>query len=112
MFIWEGIELIGCTQSERRGIRNNVMYRVVKIDDTVHVSKCSVTSGSELISLSFGQVAALLRLSYAQTYASCQGTEFVDSLRLHDTSNRHFTKRHLFVALSRAKKKDEIDFVP
>jgi hypothetical protein len=110
MFIWEGIELIGCTQSERKGIRNNVLYVVTKIDDEVHVSKCN--GPSTPISLSFVQVAALLRLSYAQTYASCQGTEFSDSLRLHDTLNRHFTMKCLFVALSRAKKKDKIDIVP
>ena len=110
MFVWEGIELIGCTQSVKKGIRNNVMYKVARIDDAVHVSRRGDVS--ELISLSIPQVAALLRLSYAQTYASCQGTEFDDSLRLHDTSNSHFTKRHLFVALSRAKKKDEIDIAP
>ena len=107
MYIWEGIELIGCTQSTKKGIRNNVMYMVAKIDDAVHVAKKS--DDSELITLSFAQVAALLRLSYAQTYASCQGTEFDDSMRLHDTSNSHFTMRHLFVALSRAKRKDLID---
>jgi len=108
MFIWEGIELLGCTQSAKKGVRNNVMYRVMKIDDDVHIAK---KESSELLSLSYAQVAALLRLSYAQTYASCQGTEFDDSLRLHDTSNRHFTKRHLFVALSRSKA-GQIDIVP
>jgi len=108
MFIWEGIELLGCTQSTKKGVRNNVVYRVVGIDDDVRVVK---KESSELITLSYAQVAALLRLSYAQTYASCQGAEFDDSLRLHDTSSRHFTKRHLFVALSRSKA-GQIDIVP
>ena len=37
--------------------------------------------------LSFPQISEWLRLSFAQTYVSCQGTEFSDTLRLHDTSN-------------------------
>ncbi len=50
-----------------------------------------------------------MRLSFARTYASVQGTEFDDTLRLHDVANRHFTMRHLFVALSRARDKGKID---
>ena len=110
MFIWEGIELIGCTQSTKKGIRNNVVYKVMKIDDGVHVARKG--GETEVVTLTFANVAALLRLAYAQTYASVQGTEFDDSLRLHDTSNKHFTMRHLFVAMSRAKRKDLIDIVP
>ena len=52
---------------------------------------------------SFEQVKQWLRLSYAQTYASCQGTEFSGSLCLHDCTSRFFSRRHLFVGLSRAK---------
>ena len=44
-----------------------------------------------------------MRLSYAQTYASCQGTDFSGSLCLHDCSSKFLTRRHLFVGLSRAK---------
>ncbi len=86
------------------------MYKVVRIDETVHIAKKG--RDTEIAALSYDQVASLLRLSYAQTYASCQGTEFDDTLRLHDTSNKHFTLRHLFVAMSRAKRRDQIDIVP
>ena len=109
LFIWEGIELLGCTHATRKGIRNNVLYKVVKNDDDVHVARKG--NESELISLTFAQVGALLRLSYAQTYASCQGAEFDDSLRLHDASSKHFTMRHLFVALAHSKNKGLIDIV-
>ena len=61
------------------------------------------------IKLTYSQVASWLRLSFARTYASVQGTEFSEPLRLHDTANKHFTMRHLFVALSRAKDKSKID---
>ena len=39
---------------------------------------------------SFEQVKSGLRLSYAQTYASVQGTEFTAQLRLWDTGH-HFS---------------------
>ena len=58
------------------------------------------------------QVRQWFRLSYAQTYASCQGTEFDGPLRLWDTTDVHFTKRHLFVALSRAKQAAFVDVRP
>jgi hypothetical protein len=53
-------------------------------------------------SFTFEQTTLWLRLSYAQTYASCQGTEFTESLCLWDVSHKYFTMRHLFVGLSRA----------
>ena len=38
MFIWPGIELLGCVQATRKGIRDNVLYRVTAIgDDSVTV---------------------------------------------------------------------------
>ena len=82
------------------------LYEVTKLNgDDVYVRH---ESDNE-IKLSYAQVACLLRLSYARTYASCQGTEFEETLRLHDCGNRHFTMRHLFVALSRAKDAKKID---
>jgi len=58
--------------------------------------------------LTFEQAKAWLRLSYAQTYASCQGTEFSGSLRLWDCGHKFFTRRHLFVGLSRAKQDAQV----
>ena len=102
MFIWVGIELLGCTQASRKGIRNNVLYRVTALgEDSATV--ISTQSEGEPIELTLSQVAEILRLSFAQTYASVQGTEFSDTLRCHDVTNPHFTLRHLFVAMSRAK---------
>jgi hypothetical protein len=93
MWLWPGIELLGSAGSRR--IRNGVLYTVTAVDHD------SVTLGD--IQLSHAQAAASLRLSYARTYASIQGTEFDGTVALWDTEARHFTMRHLFVALSRAK---------
>ena len=104
MWIWPGIELYACVPTERKGLRNQVLYTVEAIDD----EQIRLTCG---ICLSYEDMKKYMRLSFAQTYASCQGTEFEGTLRLHDTGNRHFTKRHLFVGLSRGKKATEISVV-
>ncbi len=91
----------------KRGVRNNVLYTVVKIeDDTV-----TVREGDEEIKLSFAQVQQLLRLSFARTRASCQGTEFDSALRLHDTNHKQFPLRHLFVGMSKCKDNKLLDIV-
>ena len=93
MWLWPGIELLGSAGSRR--IRNGVLYTVTA------VTAVSVTLGD--IELTHLQAAASLRLSYARTFASIQGCEFDGTVALWDTEARHFTMRHLFVALSRAK---------
>ena len=99
--------MLGCTSAVKRCIRNNVVYTVIKIDDE-YVSVKGEHDEAEEIKLTFLQVATLLRLSFARTYASVQGTEFSEELRCHDVTNKHFTKRHLFVAISRAKDSSKI----
>jgi hypothetical protein len=83
--------------------RNGCLYTVESID---REAKTLTLEG--VGSLSFEQVKVWLRLSYAQTYASCQGTEFADSLRLWDCAHRHFSRRHLFVGLSRARQNAQV----
>ena len=98
--VWAGLELLGCTRTSRLGIKNNVRYVVREVGaEGLRVESTEGTS----FPLTFAQATSLLRLAFAQTYASCQGTEFSGSLCLHDTDNPHFSRRHLFVALSRAK---------
>jgi hypothetical protein len=97
MLLWPGIQLFGCT-SAAKSIRNGCLYAVESIDTS---TQTLVLGG--VGSLTFDQARTWLRLSYAQTYASCQGTEFADSLCLWDCAHRHFSRRHLFVGLSRAR---------
>ena len=108
LYVWPGLELLGCSRNSKK-VRNNVMYTVQELQDERVVL---LSEGGETLTLSDAQVADQLRLSYARTYASCQGTEFDGTLRLHDTSNRNFTHRHLYVALSRAKAAHLIDIAP
>ena len=69
MYVWPGIQLIGSTASDRKGIKNGVLYTVTALNE-----KEVVLDGN--ISVTLDQVRQLLRLSYAITYAACQGSEF------------------------------------
>ena len=106
MWLWPGIELLGCCQAEKKGIRNGVLYKVEHLDE--EQERVYLEEGT---ALTYEQAKAWLRLSFAQTYASCQGSEFGGSLRLHDTAHPHFTRRHLFVGLSRARAADLVSVV-
>lgn len=106
MLIWPGIQLLGAVPTERKGIRNGCLYTVATVEpDAVTLQELPG------LTLTFEQVKSWLRLSYAQTYASVQGTEFTAQLRLHDTKHRFFTRRHLFVGLSRARAAKDVSVV-
>jgi hypothetical protein len=93
MWIWPGLVLFGSSGGRRT--RNGLAYEVESVGED------SLVAGG--VKLPFANLAATMRLPWAQTLASCQGTEFQGTLAIHDTDNPHFTRRHLFVALSRAK---------
>ncbi len=86
-----------------RKTRNGVSYVVESIGED------SIVAGG--IRLTFVHLASTMRLPWAQTYASCQGTEFEGSLAIHDSDNKHFTMRHLFVALSRANRVADVSVI-
>ena len=93
MWIWVGLVLFG--SSGGRKTRNGLAYEVESIGEDFLVA------GG--VKLPFANLAATMRLPWSQTMASCQGSEFEGTLAIHDTDNPHFSRRHLFVALSRAK---------
>ena len=96
MWIWPGLKLLGCLPIEKQGVRNGVVYKIEIItDDTVNFE------GG--ISLSKEDTVQIMRLSHAMTYASVQGRETDGSLALFDCTSPHFSHKHLYVALSRAK---------
>ena len=98
MWVWPGLVLFG--SSGGRKTRNGVAYEVESVGED------SLVAGG--IKLPFANLATTMRLPWAQTYASCQGTEFTGILAIHDTDNPHFSRRHLFVALSRARRAQDV----
>lgn len=97
MWIWVGLQLLGCLPIEKQGVRNGVLYTIESITDEI----VNFEGG---ISLSKDDCVQMMRLSHCMTYASIQGRETDGSLCLHDCSSGHFSHKHMYVALSRAKK--------
>ena len=58
--------------------------------------------------LTYEDAVQMLRLPFSMTYASVQGRETESTLCLHDTQTPHFTMRHLYVGLSRAKRAADV----
>jgi hypothetical protein len=103
MLLWPGLEVFGCG-TRCKGVRNGCLYTVA----SVNADAKSLTLEGVEATLPFDQAMAWLRLSYVQTYASCQGTEFGGSLRLGDTAHTFFSRRHLFGGPSRAKQDAQV----
>jgi len=87
-WLWPGIRLLGAaTEGDR--VKNQVRYEVAEV----------TTDGSHLVRFTCGltlpaeKVADLFVLSYAQTYASCQGTEFDGSLHPSTTRRINFSQK-------------------
>ena len=96
MHIYPGQELIGCCA--RKGIlHNGGRYFVVSVEGFVKLS----CEGGE-ISLTPAEVVRDLRLSHAMTYHSSQGSTLKGRIRLWDADHPRFTRRHLYVGISRA----------
>jgi len=93
MLLWPGLQLLGCGGS----VKNQVLYTIERVGEQ------ELWLEGLTKPLSFAQVKCSLRLSFAQTYAAVQGTEYDEPLRLHDCAHRFFTRKHLFVGLSRSK---------
>jgi hypothetical protein len=97
MKLWPGIQLIGAGGRCLKGM----FYTVAAVDE----AKVELNTG---LSLTHQQAFESLRLSYALTYASCQGLTLPGVVRL-DTQSQHFTMKHLYVGLSRATAADLVE---
>jgi hypothetical protein len=101
MWLWPGLRMLGCCHAERDGLRNGVTYVLEAVDP-----EGVVIAGDKRVDMAV--VKRHLRLAHCQTYASCQGTEFTGTLRLWDANSPHFSRRHLYVGLSRARAADAV----
>jgi hypothetical protein len=97
MFLWPGLRLLGAGHKVQKGI-----FVTVKACDTE-----KVVLDNDL-TLTHSQVCQSLRLSYAITYASCQGLTLKGRVRL-ETQSGHLTSRHLYVGISRGTRCDLVE---
>ena len=105
-WLWSGQNVLACCKG--RKLRNGHMYQILSLGDD-DTSKITVQAEDEVpITLRRGQFFRSFRLSYAVTYASCQGLTLTGLVALHDTGHIHFTRRMLYVAMSRATSHDKL----
>ena len=97
MWLWPGLRLLGAGHKVQKGI-----FTKVKACDAE-----KVVLDNDL-TLTHSQVCQSLRLSYAITYASCQGLTLQGRVRL-ETQSGHLTTRHLYVGISRATSSDLVE---
>ena len=97
MWLWPGLRLLGAGHKVQKGI-----FVTVKACDTEKVIL------DNDLTLTHSQVCQSLRLSYAITYASCQGLTLKGRVRL-EAQSRHLTTRHLYVGISRGTRCDLVE---
>ena len=112
MYVWEGIELIGCPRGsgKKLGIVQGVMYEAVAISDTdltvvmqKEYRRCpDTTQADESCVLPIAEVCTQLRPAHAICYYTCQGRSISRQMVLLDTGHPRFSVRALIVGLSRA----------
>jgi hypothetical protein len=90
MWIWVDLVLIGAGGHTKKGL----FYTISAIDESHVTFSCGLKLTRE-------QTCKCCRLSYAITFASAQGLTLRGVVRL-DCESKHFTRRHLYVGISRA----------
>ena len=108
MWIWPGIELIGCPRGSGKNlVVQGVIYVVLEIgEETVKLQmreEYCHGADDEAVEIPRDSVVSQLRLTHAMCYYTCQGRTVKDRhIVLLDTDHSHFSTRSLIVGLSRA----------
>ena len=102
LYMFEGKLLIAIATA--KGVYNSQLLRCTAIGAGVCEFQDAETQAS--ITLTPATIQKHLRSARAFTYASVQGRGF-DSVGIHTQSSK-FTKKHLFMALSRAKSSERL----
>ena len=108
MYLWVGLELIGCPRGSGKQLTvHGVIYVVTAIaDDALELQmRPEYCRGAEdeRVSVRLDEACAQLRLRHAMCYYTCQGRTVRDRhIVLWDTTHQHFSVRALIVGLSRA----------
>ena len=101
LYVYPTVPLIVCLQTARHNLYNSQLL-VCRSYDATHVVAEDQESG-ETHSLSHEFVRTACRSGHAYTIASCQGRQYAGTVALWDSRARHWTKRHAYTALSRAR---------
>ncbi|MCP3878243.1 MAG: hypothetical protein GY701_07610 [Sulfitobacter sp.] len=106
--LFAGTRLIGANNDTRR-VCNGGFLTVGEVRET----ECDVTDEQGgTFTLSHQQVCRSTRLAWAITVTSSQSREFDCSVCLWDLGSPHYTKRHLYVAMSRVRRPESLVVAP
>ncbi len=103
---WPGMVVVA--KSTGRQIKNALPYEILGFTEKAVVVAPSAGEGREALELKKAHFFKSMRLQYALTFASIQGTTVKTLVALHDTTHPHFDKRSLFVGSSRAVANDKL----
>ena len=95
-------------KSTWRKIKNALPYEILDFTEKTVVVAPSAGEGREALELKKAHFFKSMRLQYALTFASIQGTTVKCLVALHDTNHPHFGRRNLFVGSSRAVANDKL----
>ena len=106
LLIYPGVPLICCLQTARAGLYNSQLLTVRSYDATHVVAEDPESGQTHTLTHEFVRTAC--RSGHAYTIASCQGRQYSGTVALWDTRARHWSKRHAYTALSRARAWDAL----
>ena len=98
MYLYPGLELIGCLPVKRNNIVNGILYTVISCD----ANNVKVSDGAQEYTVTTCFAGSSFRLAFSRTIFQSQSMTAPGSVCIH-TRNSHFNKRHLLVAVSRCK---------
>ena len=107
MYVWPGLELIGCPRgSKKQKVVQGVVYTVTDMDEEGIALKMldEYRQGQkdEEAKVQWPDVCTQLRLCHRLCYYTVQGRTIHRHIVLLDTTHKHFSVRALIVGLSRA----------
>ena len=103
LWVFKGLELIAAGTT--RHTVNGAFYRVLEASEEKLTLLDLATQEEVQVSTTLVEKGQL-RCTRALCYASCQGATIRDTLCLHDTDHKHFSREMLLVGLSRAVSRD------
>ena len=109
VWLHANLRLIGCLEQKKLGCLNGACYKVKSYTETSVELCCELTGKEFAVPLDFVK-KGMLRLAYARTQCSSQGTTQQGVCRIF-TRHPRFSRRHLYVTSSRATSSELLEIV-